>query len=664
MKLYILILLTPILCLCGCKKEYEKQHVQFLSSSFEIENHETTIQASINANCSWSVESENSEIRIYPSSGELSREISLKIPANNELNERSYRVRVISEDGTSSDHLTIIQEESYGFQAEDSLFVSCKGSTFGYNVKTSDVINSVEKPSWISIKGAMVSQPDNNSSSRSVVNYSYTLSVSPNDEGSHRTGIVTLIGNRSSFSFKVSQEAYSMDVSRDSIFVEPAATATGSFFFVKTDLDIVNIQSPNWVTLDAIKQDSGFVYNAAIDYNETGKQREGVIKLSGMGLYKEIKVAQDCYFLTIEKGSVETFEPGKSEGSVLYRSNIGSEYILSAVQELFESNNWIKLKELNKKEETGSYELFYDIEENRTGHSRSVSETLKIRGAELHLLITQKPYELQGIEIDGWEMITIDKNPVYKIKPIPEYASLDSLSLDLIEDSAWGELKEINGEKVLNLHFTQNIWHYIGLRGPNGVLWENGVFLFPSVILDESKKDMKVLVGKVIKIPYHYSLFDFSPYSVQTNNKNVVKIIDNTTLEVIGEGDAVVYVGSPYHDESEEMYVEGQHLIAELTKCSVRDSYGIRIISLEIDLYHTSMMFPDDWYISDRYGNKLIGKTGNWKIDKNHSKWTFELSVDQPNLDIDYFIQSYTFHLKGNIGNKTVQQSIPLIVTD
>lgn len=261
-------------------------------------------------------------------------------------------------------------------------------------------------------------------------------------------------------------------------------------------------------------------------------------------------------------------------------------------------------------------------------------------------------------------MITIDKNPVYKIKPIPEYASLDSLSLDLTEDSAWGELKEINGEKVLNLHFTQNIWHYIGLRGPNGVLWENGVFLFPSVILDESKKDMKVLVGKVIKIPYHYSLFDFSPYSVRTNNKNVVKIIDNTTLEVIGEGDAVVYVGSPYHDESEEMYVEGRHLIAELTKCSVRDSYGIRIISLEIDLYHTSMMFPDDWYISDRYGNKLIGKTGNWKIDKNHSKWTFELSVDQPNLDIDYFIQSYTFHLKGNIGNKTVQQSIPLIVTD
>lgn len=190
------LLLMTVLCLAGCSSE-DPQSVAFADETLESPSYGWTYNLSIEANCPWIISTGTSGIRIESSSGEGSSTVILHLAENKTYDDITHRVTVTSEDGTSSDILTIVQKAATGIEAEKTDMVSEEGGTFAIPVKTNDNITSVDTPDWITF-----------TSSRALTSYTYEFTAEPNRTGAVRSGTVTLKGKELSKNIEVKQDSY------------------------------------------------------------------------------------------------------------------------------------------------------------------------------------------------------------------------------------------------------------------------------------------------------------------------------------------------------------------------------------------------------------------------------------------------------------------------
>lgn len=197
--LWNFILLMGILCLAGCSSD-EPQSVSFPEERIESPSCGWTYNLNIEANCPWSIRSESPNIRIEPSSGKGSSTSVLHLPENNTYDDITFRITVTSEDGTSSDVLTIVQKAMTGLEVERTGIISEEGGTFTMSVRTNDNITTVGTPDWITF-----------TSSRALTGYTYTFSAEPNKTGAVRKGTVSFNGEGGSYQTEVTQDSYAPD---------------------------------------------------------------------------------------------------------------------------------------------------------------------------------------------------------------------------------------------------------------------------------------------------------------------------------------------------------------------------------------------------------------------------------------------------------------------
>ena len=190
------ILLVGILCMAGCKED-EPQMVSFPEETLESPSYGWTYNLGIEANCLWSIRTESSKVRIEPSSGEGNSTVILHLPENKTYDDITFRITITSEDGTSSDVLTITQKERIGLAVGEVSQIPEGGATIDIPVKTNEPSLSVTCPDWVSLI-----------SSRALKDYTYTFAIQPNKTGGVRTGRIHFRGNDTDDSINIMQDSY------------------------------------------------------------------------------------------------------------------------------------------------------------------------------------------------------------------------------------------------------------------------------------------------------------------------------------------------------------------------------------------------------------------------------------------------------------------------
>lgn len=193
------LLLVAVLCLAGCSGD-DPQSVAFSESELSAGSGPGTITVSVYANCPWMISPGSTGIEIKPAAGEGEYIIAFMLPENKTFDEKTHRITVTSEDGTSSDVLTIVQKAMTGIEVEKIDMISEEGGTFTMPVKTNDEITSVDTPDWITF-----------TSSRALTNYTYSFTAESNKTGAVRRGTVTLKGKEVTRAIEVTQDSYAPD---------------------------------------------------------------------------------------------------------------------------------------------------------------------------------------------------------------------------------------------------------------------------------------------------------------------------------------------------------------------------------------------------------------------------------------------------------------------
>lgn len=189
-------LLLAVLCLAGCSGD-DPQSVAFSQETLEVSPEKGTYPVEISANCAWTITAELLSIYIEPTYGNGNSTVHINLPENESYNELTKRITITSEDGTSSDILTVIQKENIGMDIQKIGMISEGGGTFDIPVETNDNITSVNTPDWMAF-----------TSSRALTGYTYTFTAEPNKTGSVRTGTVSFNGKERAYRMEVKQDSY------------------------------------------------------------------------------------------------------------------------------------------------------------------------------------------------------------------------------------------------------------------------------------------------------------------------------------------------------------------------------------------------------------------------------------------------------------------------
>ena len=212
-----IILLLGILCLAGCR---EDQLVAFTESELTSSSAGQTFSLDIQANCPWKISVSEGLLQVTPDNGEGNKTITVSTIRNLYYDNQKHVLCIQSEDGTSSDILTIIQEAKKGLEVEDVKdMISEEGGTFTLPVKTNDEITKVDTPEWISF-----------TSSRGLSGYTYNFTAEANKTGSIRTGSITINGKNISRTVEVKQDSYAPTgilISEESLASKKSKISTG-----------------------------------------------------------------------------------------------------------------------------------------------------------------------------------------------------------------------------------------------------------------------------------------------------------------------------------------------------------------------------------------------------------------------------------------------------
>lgn len=191
------ILLLAVLCLAGCSSE-DPQSVAFSVKEIEVGPDATRMSITIEANCPWTVTDEKDKTFTEIKQGSGTVETPFIVFTNPDYETKQYTVTVTSEDGTSTDVLTVTQGEAFGLEAGKASLVAAEGGAIDIPVRTNDQIDDIETPDWITF-----------TSSRALTGYTYIFTAEPNKTGSPRTGYISLKGkNYTSSRIEVKQDSY------------------------------------------------------------------------------------------------------------------------------------------------------------------------------------------------------------------------------------------------------------------------------------------------------------------------------------------------------------------------------------------------------------------------------------------------------------------------
>lgn len=199
MKYNILIMLLSVLCLFGCSSEDEPQSVVFETSEYTFSQNGGDTSINIFANCPWNITGVGEGLTLSTTFGEGSMPIFIGMVQNESYDELHYTLTVTSEDGTSTDILTIRQKNKVALEIGKISMISEKGGVFELPVRTNDEI-TVGTPDWITF-----------TESRALTGYTYTFTAEPNKTGTVRNGTITLSGRSVSGSVDVTQDSFAPD---------------------------------------------------------------------------------------------------------------------------------------------------------------------------------------------------------------------------------------------------------------------------------------------------------------------------------------------------------------------------------------------------------------------------------------------------------------------
>lgn len=201
--LFILPLLFVLLgCSSGEKQNEidEKQQVTLDLSILKANSYNKEYTVKINANCNWSINSENPDwITLSKNNGFSNSNLIITVSKNETYSDRKTILTVASEDGSSKANLEVVQESNKGIVADDdkNIMLEGNGGEFSIKIKTNIENLSIDTPFWITLI-------DNKT--RTLEDRTLNFKASINDSKSSRSGVISIKGEGEGLEYTVSQE--------------------------------------------------------------------------------------------------------------------------------------------------------------------------------------------------------------------------------------------------------------------------------------------------------------------------------------------------------------------------------------------------------------------------------------------------------------------------
>lgn len=202
----VLFILPLLFVLLGCSSDEkqeefdEKQQVTLDLSVLKANPYNKEYTVKINANCNWSIDSENLDwINLSKNNGFSNYNLIITVSKNETYSERKTTLTITSENGLSKANLEIIQESNKGIVADDDKNIMLEGNEgeFSIKIKTNIEDLSIDTPSWITLI-------DNKT--RALEDRILNFKVSINDTKSTRSGVISIKGEGEELEYTVSQE--------------------------------------------------------------------------------------------------------------------------------------------------------------------------------------------------------------------------------------------------------------------------------------------------------------------------------------------------------------------------------------------------------------------------------------------------------------------------
>lgn len=191
--LLTLCLILPMLFSCS---DDDEQYVSFEQSELEVDFKGGSFIVNVSANCNWDF-GLRANLSWINEKKINENQIELYIQENDTYEDRGYSVTIFSEDGNSSAELNIVQKENKGIIGDNSVGeFDGESQNITVDIKTNIENPSIEMPDWITVA----------SKGRALSNKSYVFTLSKNDTGEKRNGIIVFSGEGKSWKYIVRQK--------------------------------------------------------------------------------------------------------------------------------------------------------------------------------------------------------------------------------------------------------------------------------------------------------------------------------------------------------------------------------------------------------------------------------------------------------------------------
>lgn len=191
--LFALCLILPMLFSCS---DDDEQYVSFEQSELEVDFKGGSFIVNVSANCNWDF-GLRANLSWINEKKINENQIELYIQENDTYEDRGYSVTIFSEDGNSSAELNIVQKENKGIIGDNSVGeFDGESQNITVDIKTNIENPSIEMPDWITVA----------SKGRALSNKSYVFTLSKNDTGEKRNGIIVFSGEGKSWKYIVRQK--------------------------------------------------------------------------------------------------------------------------------------------------------------------------------------------------------------------------------------------------------------------------------------------------------------------------------------------------------------------------------------------------------------------------------------------------------------------------
>jgi hypothetical protein len=321
-----------------------------------------TQPVSVTSNVSWTVSSNQSWLRVSPTSGSNNGSFTMTADPNTSGSSRSATVTVTG--GGISRPISITQAAVVLTVNPSSWAAPPAGGTQSVSV-TSNVSWTVSSnQSWLRVS------PTSGSN-----NGSFTMTADPNSTGSSRSASVTVSGGGISRTISVTQSTAVLTVNPTSWGALPAGGTQSVSVTSNVSWTVSSNQS--WLRVSPTSGSNNGSFTMTADPNSTGSSRSATVTVSGGGISRTISVTQSTAVLTVNPTSWGAPPAGGTQ-SVSVTSNVS--WTVSSNQ------SWLRVSPTSGSN-NGSFTMTADP--NSTGSSRSATVTVTGGGISRPISITQ-----------------------------------------------------------------------------------------------------------------------------------------------------------------------------------------------------------------------------------------------------------------------------------